>query len=204
MNQNALCDPQIASDAKTQVSVTCPGALLMGSTPGPLEHGKYCVDVSCPGRTRTYYVTRRSHRMQKHKFGVMCPCGIFIGSAPSPLKLENSAATFHPPPPTRTRMPYMIHIMHMMQKHKFGVTCPATHFTGSTPNPPDYEKWCVDVSRPRHNQTHYVSRRPHHMQKHKFNVTCPGTLFVGSAPNPAEQEKSAMAFCTTDEPKCTM
>jgi hypothetical protein len=29
-----------------------------------------------------HYVTRRSHRMQKQKFGVTCPNAIFVDSVP--------------------------------------------------------------------------------------------------------------------------
>jgi hypothetical protein len=34
------------------------------------------------------YVTRRSHRMQKHKFGVTCPSVLFVESVLVPHKLE--------------------------------------------------------------------------------------------------------------------
>jgi hypothetical protein len=37
---NALCDPQIPLDAKTQVRITCPDALFRENAPGPPEHEK--------------------------------------------------------------------------------------------------------------------------------------------------------------------
>jgi hypothetical protein len=60
----------------------------METTPGPPEPKKECVDSSRPERTRMHYVTRRSHRMQKHKFGVMFPGALFVISVPVPLKYE--------------------------------------------------------------------------------------------------------------------
>jgi hypothetical protein len=35
-----------------------------------------------------HYVTRISHRMQKHKFGVMCPGTLFVETAPGPPEHE--------------------------------------------------------------------------------------------------------------------
>jgi hypothetical protein len=40
MYRNALRDPQIPPDAKTQFRVTCPSALLMETALGPPEHEK--------------------------------------------------------------------------------------------------------------------------------------------------------------------
>jgi hypothetical protein len=36
-----------------------------------------------------HYVTRRLHRMQKHKFDVMCPGELFVGSTLGPPEHEN-------------------------------------------------------------------------------------------------------------------
>jgi hypothetical protein len=35
-----------------------------------------------------HYVTRRSHRMQKNKFGTTCPEVLFVKAIPVPLKHE--------------------------------------------------------------------------------------------------------------------
>jgi hypothetical protein len=35
-----------------------------------------------------HYVTHKSHRMQKHKFGVMCPGALFMENAPGQLEHE--------------------------------------------------------------------------------------------------------------------
>jgi hypothetical protein len=58
----------------------CPDPVFVESEPVPPEHEKYCVDVSHLGCTGMHYVTRRSHRMQKHKFGITCPDAPFVES----------------------------------------------------------------------------------------------------------------------------
>jgi hypothetical protein len=65
-------------------NVTCPVALLVGHGLGPPEHEQCCIDVSCPGRIRTYYMAYKLHWIQKHKFCVMTPETFFVGSAPGP------------------------------------------------------------------------------------------------------------------------
>jgi hypothetical protein len=55
----------------------CPSVLFVGSELSPPRHEKYCIDVSRPRRTKTQYVTHRSHLMQNHKFSIMCPSVIF-------------------------------------------------------------------------------------------------------------------------------
>jgi hypothetical protein len=60
----------------------------MESVPVPPEHEKYCVDVSHLGRTGMHYVTRRSHRMQKNKFGITSPEALFVKSLPVSPELE--------------------------------------------------------------------------------------------------------------------
>jgi hypothetical protein len=44
-----------------------------------------------------HYVTRRSYRMQKHKFGVTYPDANFVESVAIPPEHENSALLFHNP-----------------------------------------------------------------------------------------------------------
>jgi hypothetical protein len=46
----------------------------------PLEHEKYCVNVSQLGHNGMHYVTRRSHWMRKDKFSVMCIDALFVES----------------------------------------------------------------------------------------------------------------------------
>jgi hypothetical protein len=60
----------------------------------PLEHEKKCVDVSSPRCTGMHYVTHRSHRMQKHKFGVTSPDSLFMETTPSLPEHENSVLLF--------------------------------------------------------------------------------------------------------------
>jgi hypothetical protein len=40
------------------------------------------VDVSHPGRIGIHYMNRRSHQMQKHKFGATCPGMFFVEFIP--------------------------------------------------------------------------------------------------------------------------
>jgi hypothetical protein len=68
--------------------VTCPGTLFMETTPGPPDHEKEFVDMSCPGRTGIHDVTHRSHRIQKHKFFIMCPSSLFMETATGPPEHE--------------------------------------------------------------------------------------------------------------------
>jgi hypothetical protein len=74
-----------------------PNALFMETALGPPKHEKGCADVLRLGCTKMHYVTCRSHRMQKHKFGVTCPGALFVISVPVPLQHENSASTFRTP-----------------------------------------------------------------------------------------------------------
>jgi hypothetical protein len=49
---------------------------------------KLLVDDSLPGRTEMPYVTRRSHRMQKHKFNITCLGALFMETALGPPEHE--------------------------------------------------------------------------------------------------------------------
>jgi hypothetical protein len=42
-----------------------------------------------------HYVTRRSHRMQKHKFDVTCPDKFFVELVSVPPEHKNSVLMFH-------------------------------------------------------------------------------------------------------------
>jgi hypothetical protein len=75
----------------------CLGTLSVASEPGPPEHEKYYIDISFPRCSKTQYMTRISHCMQKHKFGVICLGALFVVSAPGPIENENSASMFHTP-----------------------------------------------------------------------------------------------------------
>jgi hypothetical protein len=76
-----------------------------------------------------------------------------------------------------------------MQKQKFGVTCPTALFLETTQDPPEHEKWCIDLSCPGRTRMHYVTGGYQQTQKHKFGVTCVGALFVESEPVWPEHEK---------------
>jgi hypothetical protein len=66
----------------------CPNTLFTEIVLGPPENEKWRVYVSRLGRTRMPYVTRRSHQMDKHKFGVTCPNTHFTEIAPGPPEHE--------------------------------------------------------------------------------------------------------------------
>jgi hypothetical protein len=85
-----------------------------------------------------HYVTYRSHRMQKHKFGVTCPGALFVESVPVPPEHEQLCVDVSRP--GCTRMHYVTHRSHRMQKYKFGVTCPDMLFMKTAPGPPEHEK----------------------------------------------------------------
>jgi hypothetical protein len=85
-----------------------------------------------------HHVTRRSHRMQKHKFGVTCPGVLFIETALGLPQHEKWCIDVSCP--VRTGMHYVTHKSHWMQKHKLSVTCPHVLFMETTPGPPDHEK----------------------------------------------------------------
>jgi hypothetical protein len=108
----------------------CLGVLFVGSTPGLPRYEKYCVDVSCPGCTRTHYVISRSHRTQvQHNVS----CALFVGSEPDPPNHKKYCA--HVSRPGRTRTDYVTCRSHCMQKHKFGITCPGVLFVVSASGP---------------------------------------------------------------------
>jgi hypothetical protein len=49
---------------------------------------------SSSGHTGIHHVARRSHRIQKHKFGVTCPGAFFLETASGHLNMKKSASTF--------------------------------------------------------------------------------------------------------------
>jgi hypothetical protein len=85
-----------------------------------------------------HYVTRRSHWIQKHKFGVTCPGALFVESVPIPPEQEKCRVEVSRP--GRTTMHYMTYRSHRMQKHKFSVTSPIVLFLESDPVPPEHAK----------------------------------------------------------------
>jgi hypothetical protein len=120
-HRNALRDPHTAPDAKTRFSVTCPNELFMETAPGPPENEKSCVDISCPRCTEMPYVTRGSHRMQKHKFVVTCPDAHFVQSVTVPPEHDKYCVDVSWL--RCTGMHYMTRRSHWTQKHKFGIMC---------------------------------------------------------------------------------
>jgi hypothetical protein len=56
-------------------------------------------------RTEMHYVTHRSHRIKKHKYGVTCPDALFMETAPGPSEHEKYRVDVSRP--GRTRMHYL-------------------------------------------------------------------------------------------------
>jgi hypothetical protein len=73
---------------KHKFGAICPRLFFVESVPVPLEHEKYCVNISWPEFTGMHYVTCRSHQMQKHKFNVMCPDMLFMETSLGPTEHE--------------------------------------------------------------------------------------------------------------------
>jgi hypothetical protein len=86
-------------------------------------------------------------------------------------------------------MHYMTHRSYRMQKQKFDITYPSALFIKTALDPPEHDKYCVDVSQPGRNRMHYVTRRSNRLQKHKFGVTCPDMHFIETTSGPLEHEK---------------
>jgi hypothetical protein len=85
-----------------------------------------------------HYVTRRSHQMRKHKFGITSPEALFVKSVPAPPDLEkyyvdDSLSGC-------TEMHYVTHRTHRMQKQKFGVMCPDALIVKSILVPAEHKK----------------------------------------------------------------
>jgi hypothetical protein len=72
----------------------CTDTFFVGSALGPIGNEKWCVDLSHFGHTRAHYVTRRSHWMQKHKFGVTCPGTFFWDPQRAHPSMKNSVSMF--------------------------------------------------------------------------------------------------------------
>jgi hypothetical protein len=80
-HHNALQDPHITQDEKTQVRRNVSRHSFRGISTGPPENQKWCVNIWHPGCIEMHYVALRSHLMQKHKFGVTPPCALFVETA---------------------------------------------------------------------------------------------------------------------------
>jgi hypothetical protein len=116
-HRNALRDLSMPPDAKTPVRRNVSRRAFYGNCTGPPKHEKYCIDVWHVGQTRMQYVTRRSHRKQKHKYSVMCPNTLFVISISvppehekivrqcfTPLTHQNALCDSHIPPDVETHV----------------------------------------------------------------------------------------------------
>jgi hypothetical protein len=62
----------------------CHSVLFIEIAPGPLDHEKWCVNISHTESTGMHYMTRRSYQIQKHKFSVTYPAWFFMETATGP------------------------------------------------------------------------------------------------------------------------
>jgi hypothetical protein len=85
----------------------------------------------------------------------MCPGPLFVETGPGTPEHEKLCVDVSFP--GRTRMHYVTHRSHQMQKHKFGVTSPNALFVATAPGPLEHEKLCIDISRPGRTEMNYVS-----------------------------------------------
>jgi hypothetical protein len=99
-------------------------------------------------------------------------------------------------------MHYVTRISHRMQKHKFGITYPEALFVKSVPVPPEHEKLCVDVSRPRCTAMHYMNHRSRKMQK--THVQHSRALLCDLYWSHPSMRNSESTFRDPDAPECTM
>jgi hypothetical protein len=133
-----------------------------------------------------HYVTHRSYRMQKHKFGMTCPGMLFTKTAPGPPSMKNSASMFCAlNAPEYTTWPQTP----PDAKHKFSVTSPGGAVYKNRTGPTWARKIVCRRCTPGRTRMHYVTRRSHRMQKHRVCVTCLDALFTKTALSPLEQEK---------------
>jgi hypothetical protein len=80
-----MCDTDPTGCKNTSSTYCVLVCFFVDSVLVPPEHEKKCVDDSHP---RMHYVTSRSHRMQKHKFGVTCSGVLFLKSVSIPPEHE--------------------------------------------------------------------------------------------------------------------
>jgi hypothetical protein len=81
-----------------------------------------------------HYVTKISHRMQKHNFNVTCTDTLLMETALVPPKQEKYCIDVSRP--RRTAMDYVTCRFQQVQKHKFGVTYLDAFFLEPVPVPP--------------------------------------------------------------------
>jgi hypothetical protein len=68
----------------------------------------------------------------------MSPSVLLMETSSSPPKHEKYCVDISHP--GRTRMQYVTHRLHRMQRHKSNVMCPSRLFVKSVPVQPEYEK----------------------------------------------------------------
>jgi hypothetical protein len=138
MHRNAFHVPQILPEAKAQVWWNISNMLFMQIALGPPRHEKSCNYISCPGRSEMHYVTRRSHRLQKHKFNVTSPGTLSMETALG--RPEHEKKCIDNSRPRCTGMHYVNHRSYQMEKHKFGVTCSSALFMETAQGQMEHEK----------------------------------------------------------------
>jgi hypothetical protein len=127
-----------------------------------------------------HYLTRRSHRMQKHRFCVTRPSALLMDTAPCPPEHEKYCVDISHP--GRTRMQYVTRRSLRMQNTQVRRNVSQHAFC----------QICTIPSRVlRIVQSHFAAQMNRNAlrflhipreEKHKFSITCPDTHFVESIP----------------------
>jgi hypothetical protein len=123
IHRKAQRDPHIPPDAKTQVRRNLSRCAFYGNRTSPTRARKKVFQRFTPvQRSGMHYVTCRSHRIQKHKFGVMCPGTHFVESIPVPPRARKILHRCFAPLTHRNAL----HVPQIPSnpEHEFRVMCP--------------------------------------------------------------------------------
>jgi hypothetical protein len=129
-----------------------------------------------------HYVTRSSHRMQKHTFGITCPDAHFIEIARARKIVHQCFAS------GCTGLHYVTRKSHRMQKHMFGIMCPRVLFMKTAPDPPEHENSVSMFRIPDVPECITSPEDPMRCKNTSSRVTCPDALFMRTAQGPPKQE----------------
>jgi hypothetical protein len=149
------------------------------------------------------YVTHRSYRMPKHKFGVMCPDALFVKSVPAPPKHEK--VCFGVWRPRLTGMHHVTCRSHRMQNTHIQRNVSRCNFCRFVTGPIRASKIVHRCFTPGTLQNALCD--PHIPLDAKpyvlHNVSWRAFCGIRTSPTPSIKN-SASTFCTPNESECTM
>jgi hypothetical protein len=138
MQRNALRDPQIPPEAKTQVRCYVSRCVFCRICTGPTRGQKIVCQRLWPGHPKMNYVTRRSYRMQNTQVWCNVSRRALYGNRTSPTRAQKIVRQRFTP--GCTGMHYVTRRSPRMQKQKFGITCPGTLCMETALVPLEHEK----------------------------------------------------------------